>query len=128
MSQTPVVIEQAISAGGQFDETLPPGTPTDNQAIRVFPAAATGGEFVFDFTGPDASFVTYQIDQIFIDFADAATAEIAIVDSKDAYQDRPRISRKWHLSVDDPLPPGVGPEGNPEDAGGLPGDDCPGDG
>lgn len=82
MSQTPVVIEQAISAGGQFDETLPPGTPTDNQAIRVFPAAATGGEFVFDFTGPDASFVTYQIDQIFIDFADAATAEIAIVDSK----------------------------------------------
>lgn len=82
MPQTPVVIEQAISAGGQFDETLPPGTPTDSQAIRVFPAAATGGEFVFDFTGPDASFVTYQIDQIFADFGDATISEVAIVDSK----------------------------------------------
>jgi len=80
VAQTPVVIEQRIDAGSQFDETLPATTPVDDKAVRTFPSTTQGGEFVFDFGGPDASFVTYQIDQIFADFANATTIEIAIVE------------------------------------------------
>lgn len=81
MAQTPVVIEQRIDAGSQFDETAPSTTPADDKAVRVFPSDTQGGLFEFDFAGPDASFVTYQIDQIFADFADAAIVQIAIIDS-----------------------------------------------
>ena len=82
MAQTPVVIEQRIDAGSQFDETLPATTPSDDKAIRVFPSTTQGGLFLFDFIGPNASFVTYQIDQIFADFSDATTVEIAVLDSE----------------------------------------------
>jgi len=81
VAQTPIVIEQRIDAGSQFDETLPATTPVNDKAIRTFPSTTQGGLFQFDFTGPDASFVTYQIEQIFADFADAATVEIAVIDS-----------------------------------------------
>lgn len=81
MAQTPVVIEQRINAGQQFNETLPSTTPADAKAIRKFPASNQGGLFVFDFAGPDASFVTYQIDQVFVDFGDAAPGEVSIINS-----------------------------------------------
>lgn len=81
MAQTPVVIEQSINAGQQFNETLPSTTPADSKAIRKFPVANQGGLFEFDFSGPDASFVTYQIDQVFVDFGDAAPGEVSIINS-----------------------------------------------
>lgn len=81
MSQTPVVIEQRITAGSQFTEQVPTTTPVDGDAIRIFPTDIRGGEFVFDFQGPNASFVTYVIEQIFVDFGDATFTEVAVVDS-----------------------------------------------
>lgn len=81
MAQTPVVIEQRINAGQQFNESLPSTTPVDAMAIRKFPVSNQGGLFDFDFTGPDASFVTYQIDQVFVDFGDAAPGEVSIINS-----------------------------------------------
>lgn len=81
MAQTPVVIEQRILAGSQFTEQTPATVPVDSKAVRVFPADIQGGEFIFDFQGPDASFVTYVIEQIFVDFGDAAFSEVAIKDS-----------------------------------------------
>jgi len=81
VSQSPVVIEQSVSAGGQFTEAIPTTTPVDDKAIRKFPVDTVGGLFDFDFTGPDASFVTYQIDQVFVDFGDAAPGEVSIINS-----------------------------------------------
>ena len=46
------VIQQTITAGGNFDGTLPPGDPVLDQDIKRFPAAATGGLFDFEITGP----------------------------------------------------------------------------
>lgn len=81
MAQTPVVIEQSINAGQQFTEALPTTTPVDADAIRKFPVDNQGGLFEFDFAGPNASFVTYQIDQVFVDFGDAAPGEVSIINS-----------------------------------------------
>lgn len=81
MSQSPVVIEQRIAAGSQFNEVIPTTAPVDDKAIRKFPQDTVGGLFEFDFTGPDASFVTYQIDQVFVDFGDAAPGEVSIINS-----------------------------------------------
>lgn len=46
------IIQQRISAGGNFDGTSPPGTPIVDKDIKRFPAAATGGLFDFEITGP----------------------------------------------------------------------------
>jgi hypothetical protein len=46
------IIQQKISAGGNFDGTLPPGTPVLDKDINRFPVAATGGLFEFNITGP----------------------------------------------------------------------------
>ena len=46
------IIQQRISAGGNFDGTLPPGTPVDDKDIKRCPPAATGGLFEFNITGP----------------------------------------------------------------------------
>jgi len=81
VAQSPVVIEQRINAGQQFNETLPSTTPADADAIRKFPVDNQGGLFEFAFAGPDASFVTYQIDQVFVDFGDAAPGEVSIINS-----------------------------------------------
>jgi len=81
VAQTPVVIEQRILAGSQFTEQTPTTVSVDSKAVRVFPPDIQGGEFIFDFQGLDASFVTYVIEQIFVDFGDAAFAEVAIKDS-----------------------------------------------
>lgn len=81
MAQSPVVIEQRITVGSQFNELAPTTVPADTDAIRKFPTDVQGGLFEFNFAGPDASFVTYQIDQIFVDFGDAGTSEVAIINS-----------------------------------------------
>ena len=46
------IIQQSITAGGNFDGTLPAGTPTLNKDIKRFPAAATGGLFDFELKDP----------------------------------------------------------------------------
>jgi len=80
MSTAPCVIEQRITAGNQWDETLPTGVHVDADGIRKFPAGPTGGRFDFDFAAQDGSFDTYDIEQIFVDFGDGA-GEVAIVNS-----------------------------------------------
>lgn len=46
------IIQQKISAGGNFDGTLPPGDAVGDKDISRFPAAPTGGLFEFNITGP----------------------------------------------------------------------------
>lgn len=46
------IIQQSISAAGNFDGTLPPGTSAPSKDIIRFPPAATGGLFQFSLTRP----------------------------------------------------------------------------
>lgn len=46
------IIQQKISAGNNFDGTLPTTTPTYEQDIMRFPVHTAGGLFEFDRTGP----------------------------------------------------------------------------
>jgi len=82
MATAPGIIEQKIDAGSQWDGSLPSTTPVDNLGIRKFPSDTQGGLFSFDFASEEGSFETYVIEQIAIDFADASTVEVAIVDSE----------------------------------------------
>lgn len=79
MATAPGIIEQLISVGSQFDGAAGVGTPTDADGIRRFAAAAAGGRFDFDFAVQAGSFESYVIDQILVDFGDAATAVVNIL-------------------------------------------------
>jgi len=74
----PGIIDQSISAGGQWDGTVPPGTPVDDLGIRTFPVAATGGLFELPWIGATSSYETYVIDKIMVDFGLSATNSVAI--------------------------------------------------
>lgn len=80
MAVAPGIIDQSITAGGQWDGTVPPGTPADASGIRTYPAAATGGLFRPDYAAAAGSFETYVVDKIQVDFAAAATSQVAIKD------------------------------------------------
>jgi len=47
-----LTMEQRISAGGNFNGTLPPGTSVRSDGIEAFPVAATGGLFDFKLCSP----------------------------------------------------------------------------
>jgi hypothetical protein len=76
----PGIIDQEISASGQWDGSAPPGTPVDALGIRTFPPAATGGRFDVPWADADSAFETYVIDKIMIDFGASATNTVKIVD------------------------------------------------
>lgn len=46
------IIQQRISAGNDFDGTLPTTTPVTDKDIKRFPVDAAGGLFDFAITGP----------------------------------------------------------------------------
>ena len=74
MATLPVTIEHRITAGSQFDATVPSTTPAAASGINVFPTATAGGFFVFGYT----SQWLYEVQRISGDFADAATVSIRI--------------------------------------------------
>jgi len=76
----PGIIDQEITAGNQWDGTVPPGQPVDADGIRTYPAAATGGLFKPDFAkaSPNGSFETYVVDKIQVDFALSGVNQVAI--------------------------------------------------
>lgn len=71
-----VAIEQRISAGGDWDGTVPTTTPdfATTKGVKIFPEDAAGGLFVFDFT----SFFLIEVQQIHVDFAGVAAKSIVI--------------------------------------------------
>jgi len=77
----PGIIDQEISAGGQWDGTVPPGAPTDDLGIRTFPPAVTGGRIDLPWASADSSFETYVIDKIMVDFGLSGTNSVEIVDA-----------------------------------------------
>jgi len=79
LATAPGIIEQLINAGSQFDGQLPSTTPVDADGIRKFPTDTQGGKFSFDFVSQAGSFESYVIDQILVDFGDAATAVVNIL-------------------------------------------------
>lgn len=81
MAVAPGIIDQEISAGGQWDGSAPPGAPTDSLGIRTYPAAATGGRFDLPWAASDSSFETYIIEKIMIDFGTSGTNSVEIVDA-----------------------------------------------
>ena len=78
MAVEPGIIDQSISAGGQWDGTVPSGDPVDSLGIRTFPAAATGGLFELPWIGSDSSYETYIIDKIMVDFGLSGTNSVAV--------------------------------------------------
>lgn len=81
MTVSPGIIDQGISAGNDWDGTLPPTTPVDAYGIRTYPEAATGGLFRPDFASQGGSFETYIVEKIQVDFALSGTNQVAIKDS-----------------------------------------------
>lgn len=81
MAVAPGIIDQGITAGGQWNDTVPPGNPVDNLGIRTFPPAATGGRFELPWGGAVSSFETYIVDKIMIDFGLSAVNQVAIVNA-----------------------------------------------
>jgi len=75
----PRVIDQTITAGSQWDETVPATTPIDALAVRTYPADTGGGRFEWPFAAVDREFETYIVERITVDFGDAASAAVAIV-------------------------------------------------
>lgn len=45
-------MEQRITAGGNFDATLPAGVVVRGSSIEAFPASSAGGRFDFELTEP----------------------------------------------------------------------------
>jgi regulatory protein YycH of two-component signal transduction system YycFG len=82
MATAPGIIEQKITAGSQWTGETPDTTPVDELGIRKFPTDVKGGLFSFDFATESGSFESYVIDQIMIDFADATSVEVAIINSE----------------------------------------------
>lgn len=81
MAVAPGIIDQEISAGGQWDGSVPPGAPTDALGIRTYPAAATGGKFDLPWVGSSSSFETYVVDKIMVDFGTSGTNTVKIVNA-----------------------------------------------
>lgn len=50
------IIQQQISAGNDFDGTLPAGVPAYDKDIKRFPSGTAGGLFDFEITGPHEIF------------------------------------------------------------------------
>lgn len=70
-----VVIEQRITAGNDWDGTVPLTTPDfTTKGVKKFPPAAQGGLFVFDFT----SYFLKEIQQIAVDFNGVGSKSIVI--------------------------------------------------
>jgi hypothetical protein len=70
-----VVIEQRITAGNDWDGTVPTTAPDfSTKAVKKYPAAAAGGKFEFDFT----AFFLMEIQQIAVDFNGVGTKSIVI--------------------------------------------------
>lgn len=79
MAVAPGIIDQEITAGGQWDDTVPVTVPVNDLGIRTFPPGATGGLFALPWGGAGSSFETYVVDKIMIDFGLSAANQVAIV-------------------------------------------------
>lgn len=79
MATAPGIIDQTVSAGGQFTGVLPNTKPSDADGIRTFGADPVGGLFEFDFAGQDQAFETYVIDKIMVDFGLSGVNSVNIV-------------------------------------------------
>lgn len=81
MATAPGIIEQTLTAGNQWNEALPASTPADANGIRQYPADPAGGLFQPDFAAEDGAFETWVIESLLVNFADAASSEVAVVNS-----------------------------------------------
>lgn len=72
-----VVIEQLIDAGSQFNGAEPTTTAVTADGIKKYPSGTVGGLFTMDMT----SWWLSEVSRIAVDFGDAATKDIYIVDT-----------------------------------------------
>jgi len=74
-SQDFVVIEQRISAGNDWNGTVPPTDPDySTVGVKKYPVAAQGGLFEFEFT----NYFLMEIQQINVEFGGVGTKSIVI--------------------------------------------------
>lgn len=69
------IIQQTITAGGNFGGVLPPGSATPDKDVNRFAPAATGGRFDFSISGP------HEISAIEIKLANQSSWSISKKDS-----------------------------------------------
>lgn len=103
-----VVIEQRISAGNDWDGTLPSTTPSfASKGVKAFPEDTHGGLFQWNF----ASFFLMEIQQINIDFAGVggksvvvrrpSGPDVLIYSSTDPLEISVLITDKFQLAADE---------------------------